>query len=187
MRESEGAKYALRVLVRLVIIVAVAIVAFIIGRETAPKPENFIGFYTVEAVVDGDTIKVKGHAIRYIGVDTPETKHPQKPVECFGPEATAKNKELVLGKKVYLEGDTRDRDRNGRPLRYVWLENGLFVNELLINDGYGKADVNYGKLKYADKFLRAQDEAKTRKLGMWGACEIKEKPAKKQKKTRKGA
>lgn len=167
--------------------VLIFIMGLYAGRITAPKPENFVGYYVVEAVVDGDTIKVKGQSIRYIGVDTPETKHPQKPVECFGLEAAGKNKELVLGKKVYMEGDTLDRDRNGRPLRYVWLENGIFVNELLINDGYGKADINYGKLKYGDKFLRAEDEAKTRKLGLWGACDVKEKPAKKQNKTKKGA
>lgn len=161
------------------------VVGFVIGRETAPQPENFIGWYKVEEVVDGDTIKVKGQRIRYIGADTPETRHTQKPVECFGPEASAKNKELVLGKKVYLEGDRRDRDRDERPLRYVWLENGIFVNELLINDGYARFDNKYGRLKYGDKFARAQDEAKTRKLGMWGACEIKEKPAKNQKKGRK--
>lgn len=185
MQENEGAKYALRVLVRILFITVVAVAAFIVGRETAPKPENFVGHYVVEAVVDGDTIKVKGQSIRYIGVDTPETKHPQKPVECFGLEATEKNTELVLGKRVYLEGDKRDRDRNNRPLRYVWLENGIFINELLINDGYGKADVNYGKLKYGDKFLRAQDEAKIRKLGLWGACEVKEKIEKPKKAKKK--
>ena len=114
-------------------------------------------------------------------MDTPETKHPQKPIECFGPEATEKNKKLVLGKKVYLEGDRLDRDRNNRPLRYVWLENGIFVNELLVNGGYGRADINYGKLKYADKFLKAQDEAKTRKLGLWGACKVEEKAVKPRK------
>lgn len=187
MQENDGIKYALRVLVRLAIIAGIVVATFIIARETAPKPENFVGYYVVEAVVDGDTIKVKGQSIRYIGVDTPETKHPQKPIECFGPEAAEKNKELVLGKKVYLEGDSRDRDRNNRPLRYVWLENGIFVNELLINDGYGEADINYGKLKYGDKFLRAEDEAKTRKLGLWGSCKVEEKPAKKQNKTKKGA
>ena len=96
-------------------------VGFVIGRQTAPGPEEFIGWYKVEEVVDGDTVKVKGQSIRYIGVDTPETKHPTEPVECFGPEASTKNKELVLGKRVQLEGDKRDKDRYGRPLRYVWL------------------------------------------------------------------
>ena len=159
----------------------VAVLFFIGGHIPAPKPKNFTGWHMVEAVVDGDTVKVRGQSIRYIRVDTPETKHPQKPVECFGPEATEKNKELVLGKKVYLEGDRLDRDRNNRPLRYVWLENGIFVNEFLVSDGYGRADINYGKLKYADKFLKAQDEAKTRKLGLWGACKIEEKAVKPRK------
>lgn len=165
--------------------VLIFIMGLYVGRITAPKPENFVGYYVVEAVVDGDTIKVKGQSIRYIGVDTPETKHPQKLVECFGPEAAVKNRELVLGKKVYMEGDTRDRDRNGRPLRYVWLENGIMVNELLISDGYGLADVNYGRLKYEDKFLRAQGEAKIRKLGLWGACKIEEKMQKLKKSNKK--
>ena len=59
-------------------IVGAVAVGFVIGRETAPKPENFIGWYKVEGVIDGDTIKISGQSIRYIGVDTPETKHPQK-------------------------------------------------------------------------------------------------------------
>ena len=99
MRENGKVSGILRILS----IVGAVAVGFVIGRETAPKPENFIGWYKVEGVIDGDTIKISGQSIRYIGVDTPETKHPQKPVECFGPEAAAKNKERRLTAPLMLK------------------------------------------------------------------------------------
>jgi micrococcal nuclease len=77
----------------------------------------------VTRVVDGDTIKVEidgvQYDVRYIGIDTPETVHPSQPVGCFGPEASARNKELVDGKRVGLEKDVSEMDRYGRLLRYV--------------------------------------------------------------------
>jgi len=75
---------------------------------------------TVTHVVDGDTIELStGEIVRYIGVDTPETKHPTKPVQCFGKEASAYNSSLVLGKTVILTKDISETDRYGRLLRYV--------------------------------------------------------------------
>src|SRR3989344_1004643 len=97
----------------------------------------------VTHVVDGDTIQIEtGETVRYIGIDTPETVHPKKPVECYGKEASNKNKELVQGKRVVLEADKEDKDLYGRLLRYVYLplENGqmLFIEDYLIREGYGK-------------------------------------------------
>ena len=93
----------------------------------------------VSKVVDGDTIQLSdGRKVRYIGIDTPETVHPSKAVECYGQEASVKNKELVLGKTVGLEKDVSDTDRYGRLLRYVYLD-GIMINDLLVKEGFAKA------------------------------------------------
>jgi len=76
-------------------------------------------------VVDGDTIKLEdGRAVRYIGIDTPETVHPSKPVQCYGKEASDKNRELVEGKEIELEKDVSEVDKYGRLLRYIWIGGG---------------------------------------------------------------
>ena len=98
----------------------------------------------VERVIDGDTIQVrfehKRYTVRLIGVDTPETKHPTKPVQYFGQEASAFTKAALEGKTVMLQkdriGDTVDR--YGRWLRYVLLDGDNF-NARLIRDGYAHA------------------------------------------------
>lgn len=86
----------------------------------------------VNRVINGDTIEVEiegqRYKLQYIGMDMPETKHPQKPEECFGHEATEKNRELVEGKVVYLGRDVSEADRYGCLLRYVYLADGTFVN-----------------------------------------------------------
>jgi micrococcal nuclease len=93
-------------------------------------PQGVQGLYTVLKVVDGDTIHVsvdgKKLKIRMIGLDTPETVDPRKPVQCFGREASAQAKTLLGGQQVYLETDpSQDTvDRYGRTLAYVWTESG---------------------------------------------------------------
>ena len=95
-----------------------------------PTPERTEA--SVIRVIDGDTIEVaiddRTFTVRYIGVDTPETVHPEKPVEWMGPEASAVNKELVEGKTVYLEKDVSETDKYDRLLRYIFLADGTFVN-----------------------------------------------------------
>ena len=83
----------------------------------APKLEE----RTCIRVIDGDTIELDGgEKVRYIGIDTPETKHPRKPVQWMGKEATAANQVLVEGRKVQLEYDVERKDKYGRMLAYVW-------------------------------------------------------------------
>lgn len=90
----------------------------------------------VTRVIDGDTIELEnGKRVRYLGINTPESVDPRKPVECFGKEASFKNKELVLNKKVVLEKDISEIDKYGRLLRYVYVDN-IFVNLELIKQGY---------------------------------------------------
>ena len=95
-------------------------------------------------VVDGDTIVVriegseKVEKVRYLGIDTPETVHPRKPVEPGGPEASAANKALVDGKRVWLSRGPRNRGKYRRLLRRVSLEDGRSVVDYLLAGGHAK-------------------------------------------------
>jgi micrococcal nuclease len=126
----------------------------------------------VQAVMDGDTIEVlldgRTERVRYIGIDTPETVHPSKPVQCFGTEASAKNKSLVLGKEVTLVPDMTNRDKYDRLLRYVYLD-GVLVNEQLVREGYAYA-YTYPPDTYFDTLFKAAErEAREAERGLWGA------------------
>lgn len=141
------------------------------------------GFVWVIRVVDGDTIEIKGKVkIRLIGVDTPETKHPQKSEECFGKEATNKLNELVAGRKVRLEADKEDKDRHERPLRYIWLEDGRMLNQMLAEGGFGRAKFYSPNTKYKKLFEGLEERARIERRGLWGACDypIKEGASKKK-------
>lgn len=124
----------------------------------------------VSYVVDGDTITIEGNKkIRYIGIDTPEIKDPNKTVECFGKEASSQNKTLVLGKEIKLEKDVSEVDRYGRLLRYVWV-NDIFVNDYLVRQGYAHVATFPPDVKYSHQFLEAEKEARENKRGLWGKC-----------------
>jgi micrococcal nuclease len=121
-------------------------------------------------VIDGDTIEIEGgERVRYIGIDAPETVEPRKAAECFGPEATAKNKELVEGKTVRLEKDLTDRDKYNRLLRYVYVGTTL-INQELVQLGFARAWAYPPDLKYQDRIAQAQAAAKKMKNGLWSAC-----------------
>ncbi|MES2436757.1 MAG: thermonuclease family protein [Patescibacteria group bacterium] len=131
--------------------------------------------YNVVQVVDGDTIKVEidgtKQTLRLIGINTPETVDPRKPVECFGREASNKAKELLANQNVKIVADpTQDeRDKYDRLLRYVYLEDGTNFNKLMIEQGYAYEytyDVPY---QYQEDFKAAQRYAQQNKLGLWGA------------------
>lgn len=143
----------------------------------AETDERILTEATVERVIDGDTIVLStGQHVRYIGVDTPETKHPSKPVQCFGREASARNKELVEGKKILMEKDVSETDRYKRLLRYIYLPNpeasgeALFVNEYLVEQGYAQVISYPPDVKYHDMLLAAQRTAQDENRGLWGKC-----------------
>jgi endonuclease YncB( thermonuclease family) len=125
----------------------------------------------VTRVVDGDTIHVLidgvEYRLRYIGIDTPETKHPTRGVEPFGPEASQANSELVEGRTVWLEKDVSETDRYGRLLRYVYV-NDLMVNEELLRRGLARVATFPPDVKYVDRFLELQRAAQEGGLGLWG-------------------
>lgn len=132
--------------------------------------------YLVTKVIDGDTIAIKGgQVIRYIGIDTPETVHPSKPIECFSAEASNKNKELIEGKRVKLEKDVSETDKYGRLLRYVWIGD-IFVNDYLVRQGYAYAFTYPPDVKYSDQFIEAQREAKENNRGLWTSCKSLPEP-----------
>lgn len=125
----------------------------------------------VSRVIDGDTITVlyngRSYTVRYIGIDTPETVAPGRPIEWMGREATAANKSLVEGKTVYLEKDVSETDRYGRLLRYVYVGQ-LFVNAELVRRGYAVVSTYPPDVKYQSLFLQMQQEARIAGRGLWG-------------------
>jgi len=123
--------------------------------------------YKVKRVIDGDTLLlINGERVRLIGVDTPETKHPQKPVEYFGREAYLFTKEMVDGKEARFEFDRQKRDRYGRLLAYVYLLDGTFLNAEIIKQGYGFAYTRF-PFKYMEEFRRYEREARENRKGLW--------------------
>jgi micrococcal nuclease len=121
----------------------------------------------VERVIDGDTLLLtNGEKVRLIGVDTPETNHPNKPVQHFGREAYFFTKRMVEGKEVRLEYDWQRRDKYGRLLAYVYLLDGTFLNAEIIKQGYGFAYTRF-PFKYLEDFRRYEKEARENKRGLW--------------------
>lgn len=128
-------------------------------------------------VVDGDTIVLDpGGKARLIGVDTPETVDPRRPVQYFGKEASAFTKRMVEGKTVWIGGDWEARDKYGRKLVYVYLEDGTFFNAELIKQGYAHAYTRF-PFKYLEQFRAYEREAREQQRGLWKASPESQTPA----------
>jgi micrococcal nuclease len=133
------------------------------------------GVGRVVRVVDGDTIHVQlaggREKVRYIGVDTPETHHPTKGVQCYGREAAEFNARLVGGERVRLVRDVERRDRYGRLLAYVYrVRDGLFVNAELARRGFARPLTIAPDVRYAERFAALAGEARAQGRGLWSAC-----------------
>jgi micrococcal nuclease len=130
--------------------------------------------FRVVHVVDGDTLDIDcpdgpgPHTrVRLWGVDTPETVKPETPVEHFGPEASAFAQQAAGGKRVTLELERRQtRDKYGRLLAYVFLDDGQMLNRQLVQEGYGYSDPRY-EHRYKQEFDRLQRHAMRERLGLW--------------------
>ena len=131
---------------------------------------------TVKLVVDGDTIDIaiggNTERVRFIGVNTPETKHPTKGVECFGPEASAYTEKLLpAGTKLRVERDIEARDKYGRLLLYVYIANSnVFVNLDLVLKGYARPMVFEPNTAHRADFAQAATQAELHNVGLWKAC-----------------
>lgn len=144
-------------------------------------PTETADLYQVVKVIDGDTITVSkdgvSKTLRLIGINTPETVDPRKPVECFGNEASNKAKELLNGKQVKLEVDPTqgELDKYQRLLRYVFLPDGTNFNKLMIEQGYAYEYTYNLPYKYQAEFKQAEKESREVKKGLWadGVCLIK--------------
>ena len=131
-----------------------------------PSDEN--KSYYVKRVIDGDTILLaNGERVRYIGIDTPETKHPYKAVESFGKEAYTYNKKLVEKKRVRLEFDVEKRDIYKRLLAYVYVDN-IFVYAKLVEVGFAHVSTFPPNVLHQALFLKLQREARKEGRGLWG-------------------
>lgn len=130
--------------------------------------------YPVTKVVDGDTIRVlmsnKSTTIRLIGINTPETVDPRRGVECFGMEASHKMKELLEGRKVRLVPDPSqsDRDKYDRLLRYVYRDDGVFINKQMIAEGFAYEYTYDTPYRFQKEFKREQTSAQNKGVGLWG-------------------
>lgn len=140
-------------------------------RPAVPLPHGLDT--TVQRVVDGDTLVVAGgHSVRLIGLDTPETKDPRRPVQCYGREAAAFLSTLLpRGTAVRLVGDVEPRDVYDRALAYAYrLPDGLFVNAELLRNGYAQVLTIPPNLAHSEEFVALAAGARNANRGLWSAC-----------------
>lgn len=129
-----------------------------VSQNSAAETQKEI---SVKRVIDGDTIELEdGTRVRYIGMDTPEAG------DCFGQEAARENRKLVEGKRVRLETDVQKLDKYSRLLAYVFVDE-IFVNEELVRRGVAQVLTYPPDVKYTEKFVAAQEEAKNKNAGLW--------------------
>lgn len=125
-------------------------------------------YYKVRFVYDGDTILLDGRdKVRYLGINAPEIDHEGGKTEFMAHAARDFNLKLVNKNRVRLEYDVEKRDRYGRLLAYVFLENGDMVNAILVQNGLAYAMFNNRNLKYRNFLLECQRTAMKKRLGIW--------------------
>lgn len=132
---------------------------------------NVSGIYNVVRVIDGDTFVINYNGtdekVRLIGVDTPESVHPNEDKNTeFGEKVSNYSKKMLTGKQVGIEFDVEQRDKYGRLLAYVYLD-GRMYNKMLLEKGYAKLATYPPNVKYVDDFTEIQKEARENKVGLW--------------------
>lgn len=147
------------------------------GTGTAARPPALqvpaSGPYSVEKVVDGDTIRISCNGtstrVRLVGINAPESVKEDAPVECGGPEASTFLHSLLDGQQVFLSADPAQgvRDKYDRILAYVWTADGTLANKSIVEQGHAEA-TGYGKpFAYSEDFTAAAHQARKSKAGRW--------------------
>ena len=161
----------IRSLIVAIVVVLAGLILAIPAQAYPSMPQGVQGPYTVLKVVDGDTIHVSANGqklkIRMIGLDTPETVDPRKPVQCFGLEASGQAKTILGGQSVYLETDpSQDTiDKYGRTLAYVWTASGRLFNLDMIADGFAFEYTYDLPYRYQADFKAAENDARAQSAG----------------------
>ena len=143
-----------------IIIILLAIIAFLTALViiVSTQQQNQI----VSQVIDGDTFKLRtGETIRLTGIDAPEKD------AYYYNESKNALEEMIKEKMVALERDVSNKDKYGRMLRYVYADNGTFVNLKLVSEGFARAAEYPPDLKYADELREAENDAKANNFGIW--------------------
>ena len=162
-----------RHLIKIVPLLLIAILYLYLNNAEQTKANDGSPLFLITKVVDGDTFwilneKNEKEKIRLIGVNAPESrKTGRKDVECFGKEASDYAKKLLLNQRVRLEYDVQRTDKYGRTLAYVYLEDGTFVNDLLVKKGYAHVATYPPNVKYVDIFRNSEKYARKKELGLW--------------------
>ncbi len=137
---------------------------------------------TVTTVIDGDTIEVemagRRHRVRLLGVDSPESVHPELPEQCYGKEATeGLSRQLPPGSEIIIERDVELYDRYQRLLLYVYRRHdGLFVNRWLVEQGLAEAVFYPPNLHFRPEIQQSRQQARAERRGLWGHCEGPDQP-----------
>lgn len=148
------------------ILVAIIFIQSQQNSDYFPRWRNGI----VERIIDGDTIVLSnGEIIRYLDIDSPETVHPQKPLECYGLEATKRNEELVKDQKIFIDVPNISQDKYGRTLAYIYTDN-YFVNGELIFGGYAYAKSFGQPGKLYQTLIQIERLSRENNQGLWGRC-----------------
>lgn len=150
-----------------------------LGNSLQPTPIDYSQMEKVRVnrVVDGDTIILQdARRIRYLNIDTPESVHPNEPIQCYGKEAYELNKSLVEGKEVWIKFDKQKEDRYGRLLAFVFLQgrnaNDITqsINAYLVQTGFARSYIIKPNNTFAEEFAALELEAKSKKIGIWIDC-----------------
>lgn len=182
-RRSAGVVALIGVLGALLFAGSLSVFVVVLNTVARHSSTPYAAEPTVIDVIDGDTIDVrlgyKRQRIRLLGIDTPETKDPRKPVQCFGHEASAHTAQLLpAGTILRLEHDLEEHDIYNRLLAYVWrASDGLFINLDLVTGGFADILSIAPNTAHADEFRAAMVAAKAAPRGLWQTCGGPGKPA----------